>query len=386
MRRLNLVYLCSEYPPFPHGGVGTVTQTLARSMVALGHRVTVVGLYRDVTGELCEDDQGVRVIRLGAARLPALNFVTNSRRLARRLMLLDAEAKIDIIEGQEAALAFLPATLPGKKVIRMHGGHHFFHTMLGQSPRLWRAWQEKRSFSKADALCAVSRFVAETTNQLLGQEGRNVEVIPNPVDTRLFCPRPNVNEETGLIVFAGTLCEKKGVRQLLQAMPLVLRQFPLARLKLYGRDTLVPSSRDSFKERLWSVLDAQTKGHVEFMGSVAHHELPGIFASASVCAFPSHMESQGLVILEAMAVGKAVVTSCLGPGPELVDSGIDGLLCDPKCPESIAAQIISLLSDDQRRSLIGRAAAKKVENGFPLQVLSAKNEGFYNNLVGMAGQ
>ena len=89
--------------------------------------------------------------------------------------------------------------------------------------------QEKRSFSKAHNLCAVSEFVAETTRELLRLGPRPIKILPSPVDTQRFRPRPEVQEEEGLIVFAGTFCENKGVRQLVQAFPRIVAEAPQAR-------------------------------------------------------------------------------------------------------------------------------------------------------------
>lgn len=377
---MNIVYLCREYPPFPHGGIGTVTQSLARSMVDRGHKVTVIGVYSEITSEQIEEDHGVNVIRLGAAQLPVLNFIDNSWRLYKRLCELHKQLPIDVVEGQEAVFAFLPVSLPGKKIIRMHGGHHFFFTTLGQSPRFWRSWQEKRSFAKADVLCAVSRFVAETTNRLLHQEDRPVEIIPNPVDTDFFRPHPEVSVVKDLIVFVGTLCEKKGVRQLLQAFPEIARAFPNAKLLLIGRDTSLSSGK-SYRSTLQADIQEPLAEKIEFRGAVDHRELPLIYASAAVCVFPSHMESQGLVILEAMAVGKAVVASKAGPGPELIDHEEDGLLCDPKDPASIAAAVNRLLSEDDTRRYFGVHARQKVVKLFSNEVIIDKNESLYRSSV-----
>lgn len=385
MSGFHIVYLCNEYPPFQHGGIGTVTQTLARSMVVLGHRVTVVGLYRELSGELCENDHGVNVIRLGSAHLPMMNFVLNSYRLSARLKQLDKELKIDIIEGQEAAFAFLPRHLPGKKIVRMHGGHLFFSTTLGYKPRFWRTWQEKRSFAKADALCAVSRFVAVTTNRLLRQGGRPTTILPNPVDTKQFSPDPKFSEIKNLLVFVGTLCEKKGIRQLIRAMPAVFASVPSARLHIYGRDTSVRGG-GSYRDILLREIPETLASHIDFKGAVAHDHLPAIYASASVCIFPSHMESQGLVILEAMSTGRAVVASRTGPGPELIDHGVDGFLCDPMIPSAIAEAIILLLRETETRGTMGRLAREKAQALFSLQTIIQNNEEFYNTAVGLKDQ
>ncbi len=224
-----MAYLCSEYPPGKGGGIGTFTRAMGRALVQAGVSVDVVGVYckgQDVV----EEDRGVRVWRLAGARAPLTRFVRNGWKLTRKLRELRDGAGLELVEGQENAFAALGPVQGVKKIIRMHGGHHFFAVTLGRRPAAWRGWQERRSFGQADALCAVSRHVAETTRELLGLGGRRIEILPNCVDTEMFRPREEVREQDGLIVFAGTVCEKKGIRQLVEAMPAILAACPGARL------------------------------------------------------------------------------------------------------------------------------------------------------------
>ena len=81
---MNLVYMCNEYPPGRHGGVGTFTRTLARAMAGRGHRVTVLGIYPPGQAGVTTD-QGVRVVRLPHTRAPGLGFFAHGRALREAL-------------------------------------------------------------------------------------------------------------------------------------------------------------------------------------------------------------------------------------------------------------------------------------------------------------
>jgi glycosyltransferase involved in cell wall biosynthesis len=304
----------------------------------------------------------------------------NGARLRRELARIHAEAPISLIEGAEAAFAMIPRAFPVPKVIRLNGGHHFFAVTLGKKPRPWRSFIERRSFRRADHICAVSQFVADQTRPLLGLDGRPIEVLPNPVDVHHFQPTatPVVDGE---MVFVGTLTEKKGVRQLVLAMPRILEAAPHARLVLVGRDTPDPADGGSYAAMLRSLLPPALASRIEFKGHVSRGDLPGILARASVAVFPSHMESQGLVIVEAMAAGKPVVTGMLGPGPEIVEHGISGMLCDPHDPESIADQVVTLLGDSALRARVGLAARVRAEQVFSENALVARTESFYARCV-----
>jgi glycosyltransferase involved in cell wall biosynthesis len=373
---MHICFLCNEYPPGQHGGVGSFTQTLARALVTRGHRVTAVGIYPPARqGE--EDDQGVRVIRLAHTALSGSGWLVNGARLRQVLTRLQRETPIDILEGPENGLALIPAGFSASKIIRMNGGHRFFASTLGVPRSPWRSWLERRSFARADQLCAVSHYVAETTRELLQLGGREIEILPNPVDVKLFRPRPEIAEQPGLILFIGTVCEKKGVRQLVQAMPQIVAAAPEARLWVVGRDWLDPQTGASFIEKLRQLIPPALTEHIIFKGPVEHARLPELIAQASVCVYPSHMEAMPLAWLEGLAMGKAVVASATGPGVEVVEDGESGLLCNPYEPASIADKISALLKQEDLRKRLGERARERAVNQFSVDKLVSRNEAFY---------
>jgi len=375
---MRLGFLCSEYPPSRGGGIGTFTQVLGRALARAGHRVDVVGLY-DVDEDCCEEDHGVRVWRLRRAGTRFTRFVGNGWKATRKLRALRSEG-LELVEGPENAFAALPR-LPGlKKVIRMHGGHHFFAVTLGRKPKLWRAWQEKRSFEQADAICAVSRYVAEVTRELLGLGDMEIPILPNPVDVSVFRPIPDIPEEPGLIVFAGTVCRKKGLEPLIRSMETVLREVPEARLVVAGRDQAEPGV-GSFREYLLGLMPPAVRRAVSFLGPVAHHELPELYARAQVCVFPSFMESQGIVFVEAMAMGKALVAPGIPPVLEMLEDEVQALVCDPHDPETIAAGLIRCLRDAELRRRLGAQGRQRAVERFSTEVLLEKNLAFYRQVL-----
>ena len=369
---LHLCFLCHEYPPEPHGGVGTVVQALGRALVARGHRVTVLGVSRTRPGE--SDDHGVRVVRLPHARVRGTGLLVHGRRLRRRLASLHREHPIDVVEGQEISLAVLPRRRPYATVIRMNGGHRFFAATLGTPPRAWRSRLERRSFARADHLCAVSAYVGETTRRLLDLGDRPIPVLPNGVDTTVFRPPPEPGEPHR-IAFAGTVCEKKGIRQLVQAMPAVLAHHPDAHLDVAGRDWV--DEHGSFRARLEAELDPDAAAHVRFLGPVDHDDLPGLLGRAAVLAYPSHMEAMPLAWLEGLAMGRAVLAGDIGPAPEVVEHGVTGVLCDPHDPAAIARALIDLLDDPGLRARLGRAARRRAVERFSIDALAERNEAFF---------
>lgn len=356
---MHICFLCNEYPPSPHGGIGTMVLALGRELVARGHRVTVLGVYNDSLGSA--DDCGVRVIRLPATRLKGMGYLINGGGIRRAVHALHAADPIDLVDAPENGLAMLPRQQPFVRLIRMNGGHRFFSSEAGRRPAMWRSWLESRSFARADALCAVSRYVGERTRQVLNLGGREIRVIYNGIETEKFAGPTTAAPNSGEILFAGTVCEKKGIRQLVEGMPEILQAVPHARLVVAGRDWSDPSSGESFTGLLRRQMAPAVAERVQFLGRVPREELPVLMARASVLCFPSHMEAFSLGWIEGLASGRPVVASCTGPGPEAIEDGVHGLLCDPHSPSSIASAVSRVLLDNGLAARLGAAGRERAQ-------------------------
>jgi glycosyltransferase involved in cell wall biosynthesis len=129
--------------------------------------------------------------------------------------------------------------------------------------------------------------------------------------------------------------------------------------------------------RLRERIPANLAGKITFTGEVGRDRLRDLMASAAVCVFPSHMEAMPIVWLEAMAMGKAVVASETGPGPEVLSDGVSGLLCNPRDPASIASRVIAALRDGALRARLGSAARRRAVLDFSLEAMTRRYLDFY---------
>ncbi|WP_322549125.1 glycosyltransferase family 4 protein [Flavobacterium psychraquaticum] len=379
---MHICFLTNEYPKsgFPHGGLGSFVKTMAEALVEKGIRVSVIGLNYTPSNET-ENVNGVTIIRIQKSTVKGLAWYFNSKNIAKTTATIHKKNPIQIIEGSELSFAFLPKIKGLKYVIRLHGGHHFFAEAENRGINSWKGFQEKRSFKKADAFIAVSKYVKSHTANYLSYRNNPVEVIFNPINSQLFYPQEIVLE-TNNITFAGTICEKKGVRQLIQAFPFVKEKFPKAILNLYGRDWLFPDGGSYMKmlqETELPKLGAMAQDII-FHGAVSLQEIPAVYAKAAVCVFPSHMETLGLVAPEAMAMGKAVVFTKLGPGPEVITHGETGYLCNPHQPKDIAEMIVLVLQNPEKATDIGVKARISVLEKFEISKIVQENIDFYTKI------
>nr|WP_287938020.1 glycosyltransferase family 4 protein [Algoriphagus sp.] len=380
---MHIVFLSQEFPRkgVAYGGIGTFLLTFSKSLIELGHNVTVVGISKDENSDQILD--GVRVVSILHSQSKWIGWWRNFSRISIFLKQLHKTHPIDIIEGSELTFAFLKKVKNVPFVIRLHGGHHFFAEGENRPINKWKGLQEKWSFKKADAFVAVSEYVKSHTGKLLPFGDKPVEVINYPVPLDKFHPSDPKKKVPFRLVFAGTVCEKKGIRQLIESLPKVIEKYPLVHLEVYGRDWYFPDGR-SYIQFLKDSFDRELLSRVHFHGAVSHDELPRFYEEAEICVFPSHMETQGLVAPEAMSMGKAVVFSKTGPGPETIDHGLNGWLCDPRSPEDISNILIEALALGEGLTKIGIEARKKVTQKFDSKINTAKNLEYYRKIISIS--
>lgn len=222
----------------------------------------------------------------------------------------------------------------------------------------------------ADRVIAVSDHIAEQTIQL-GVDPRRVRVIRSGVDTQRFQPRDKVAarlrlgvaEETCLVLFVGNLEPRKQVDVLLMALAQVRHELPSVQLLVAGSGE--SAGADDQTERLRRLTDELgLNDAVRFVGRLSEEGLLDAYAAADVFALPSSSEAQGIVALEAMASGLPVVASAVGGLIGTIDDGRTGCLVPAGDVAALARRLVEVLSDAERRTAIGLAARRQVEERF----------------------
>lgn len=378
---MHICFLTGEYPTQgkSQGGVGSFVYTLAHKLVKKGISVTVIGFY-DINQELTEIEDGINVIRLPQSKWRFARFINNRHILDDKLnRICNSDNPIDILEGPELSFAFMKRKTSFKKVIRMHGGHHFFSVTLGKKPAMWRSWQEKRSFKNADYVCAVSDYVAQTTKELLHLTCP-IKTIYNPIELKEFYQADNSKAVKHTILFVGTVCEKKGVRQLILSLHFLIEKYPDIKLRIAGRDWR-SNEISSYITMLKRDMPDELLKHVSFLGPINHSEIPQLIETSQICVYPSHMEAMPIAWLEALAMGKAFLGSKIGPAYEAVKEGHTGLLCDPYSPKSIAEKIIYYFDHEEDAITMGQNARQDVVARFNVDKLVDENISFYKSCI-----
>jgi glycosyltransferase involved in cell wall biosynthesis len=176
-----------------------------------------------------------------------------------------------------------------------------------------------------------------------------------------------------LILFVGKLEARKGFRDLLAAVPSVLRDFPRARFTLAGHGDLAGAAQ--------LAQELGISEQVSMTGWVSGCDLETLYASATVFCLPSFDEGQPMSTLEAMSFGVPVVCTPVGGVVDLVQHGKNGLLIEPGQPGWIANAILELLRDPALCRKLGTAARQTVMERHSLEVVSRELSSLYRELV-----
>ena len=371
---MKICFLCNEYPPVRHGGIGVFTRVMARTLARAGHQVRVLGALLPGSAEPgYEEDQGVRVWRLAQPRW-RMGWLVARWALARAACRWARRGEIDLLEAPdyEGWVAGWPS-MPAPVVIRMHGSLGYFASEMGRSAAGPMFWVERAALDRADALCSVSRYAAERTRSLFRLGGGTVAVLHNPVE---LPARPPVWIRPGSdVVFSGTLTEKKGIASLARAWPLVLAQRPEAMLHVFGKDGRAAgggSMRESIERQL-----GKAAARVRFYGHVTGERLFEALQTARAAVFPSFAEAFAIAPLEAMAHGCVTICSRRGSGPEMIRDEVDGLLVDPARPREIARAIVRVLASPELAARLGEGGWTRVRQEFSCDVQLRRNEEYY---------
>jgi alpha-maltose-1-phosphate synthase len=231
----------------------------------------------------------------------------------------------------------------------------FFRLYLGDGvlDREELAWLHERRLHElelADRILVPSEHIAQTLARY-GTEPSKIAIVPYAADTRRF--RPPLEKRHGpecTFLFAGGITQRKGIKYLLEAWRKIRR--PGWRLQLIGA---LPSDPGPLADYL---------DDVEYLGRVAHAEMPARMAEADVFVFPSLFEGSAVVTYEALASGlPSIVTANAG---SVVRDGVEGFIVPPRDIDALAERMGRLGTDASLRQACSTAArARALEFDWP---------------------
>jgi glycosyltransferase involved in cell wall biosynthesis len=374
--------LSHMYPSPVNPTAGIFVHEQVRALRALGHDVRVVspkgwappGLarwsaYRDVPGGGAVDGVPVlypRKVTLPGGRLGRWNghamlwaIRRPLRRMHRRWPFEIVHAHMLVPDGWAAAE--LGAELGVATVATAHRAD------VLDLPARGDGWARTvgHAVEGLDQICTVSRAIRAATERL-GRPRREVRVVPNGADTRVFFPRERAEArrrlglppEERIVSYVGKLVPRKGVDALVEAMGL-LRERP------GGAPLLVAAGIGELRPELEArALRLGVADRVRFVGKVPHEDVALWMAAGDVFVLPSLSEGLPTVVCEAMAVGRPVVATAVDGTPEIVEQGETGYLVPPRDPVALAEALAQVVEDPALAARLGARALERARERY----------------------
>jgi starch synthase len=352
--RLRVAMLTREYPPEVYGGAGVHVEYLARE----------VGRLVDLTVHCQGADRPGAVAHRPWEHLAGANSALQT--ISADLSMTAAVSGAGLVHSHTWY-----ANLAGFLAGQLYGIPHVMTAHSLEPLRPWKAeqlgggyalssWCERTAIESAAAVIAVSDGMrSDILAAYPAVAAGRVHVIRNGIDTVQYAPDPGtgVLERFGIdpgrpsVVFVGRVTRQKGLPVLLRAAE---QLDPAAQLVLCAGQADTPELAAEVAG-LTEHLQATRPGVIWIEGMLAKPEVIQILSHATVFACPSLYEPLGIVNLEAMACGTAVVGSRVGGIPEVVADGVTGLLAPAGDPAALAAALNALVPDPGRAAAMGRA-------------------------------
>lgn len=366
---MRICIVTTAFPRWPGDNRGTFIWEAARAVRAAGASVRVIAMHSPGarTREMLEGVEVIRPRYLAPERLEVLQsamgglpIVWKQKPWARlvlgpflavhTLAVMRHARDCDVIHANwtlSAAAAWAGRAFHQRPILATVQGSDIF-----QAPRLPFVRPVTRAALRGCVrVLALSRALAEATAGL-GVPAERIEVLPNGVDVGQFRPSPAEAREP-LIVFTGSLIERKGLRYLLQAMPLIRQKLPDQRLAVIGE-----GPQQAELQTLAGQLGLAEA--VDFLGAQPPEAVGRWLARARLFVLPSVEEGLGVVLLEALASGTPCLGSRVGGIPDVVTADV-GALVPPADPAALAEAAVGLLSDPAGWQALSRAARRRAE-------------------------
>ena len=412
---LSIAHFSWEYPPKIWGGLGTFITELSKQQKTMGHEITVFAVNDKNSLETYQEWNGISVYRpknidftdclylisnadlkQWGDHLSFFSTVLNYNLLSSSKLIeicSSHQSSVDIIDGHDW-LGILGGIM-AKKELKKPLVFHVHSTEYGRSagagsPTISSI--ERYGGEVADGVITVSYAMKK---ELIspGFPKEKVHVCWNGIDPEKYDPDTISNEERNnlrrfynisddeiCLFFIGRLVTVKGISQLIEALPTIIREYPKVKLVVLGIGDL----EEHLKRR---VIELNIQDHVIFRTEfVSEKERILHYAASDLVVLPSLYEPFGIVCTEAMSMKKPVVVGArgiTGMREQIIAEGPDqcGIHMNPYDPDDIAWGINEMLSRQSDWGWIGENARKRVFELFTWQKITLRTMEIYQNII-----
>lgn len=340
-----LLLTASHLPP-RLGGVERYVDELSRGLAGRGHEVVVVTTSPEGLTDRVAD--GVRIVGLPVWRTLSNTPLHPGWLLAVRRVIAEVRPHVLNTHAPVIGLSDVASLVRGRVplVATYHAGSMRKGDRSGVDLVIGAYERTALRLEHASASAVVTTFPGRT----LGSAGRS-HFVPPGIDPERFRPVPT-NDDPPTILYVGRIERSsawKGVATLVEAMVRVVQAAPTARLRLVG-------DGDAVADHVAHAARLGIGDHLEVEGPLTGEALTEAYAQAALLVLPSHTEAEafGMVLIEALACGTAVIGTEVGGPPHVIADTGGGVTVRPADAGALADAILALLADEPRRRQLAR--------------------------------
>lgn len=373
---MRVLHLTTEFPPVIYGGLGTAVGGWVTASARSG--ITVAVLL--VEGVLLVDDPGYggygqpAWIKRGANAQEQAVINRDGVAFFQTAWSNAIEAGVRLVHQWQPDIVHLHTAMlwPVAHAIQKRTGKLLiFHVHsvdraeydLGEEPNPWLTHGEAQgvAINAADRLIALSESERDLLAYYYPTVRGRIRIVGNGIDESpsAYCAANKEQRTESLIVlYSGRLVVRKGIHELLTAIPYVLERAPTTRFVLAGGP---PSLTGDEVARQWLPCDLHPyRSQIHFTGWLTPRGVAEWYRASDILVVPSRYEPFGMVILEGMLHGLPIVASAVGGPAEILEDGRTGLLFPPKDVDALGFAFLRLVTDLGLRQQLGTAAAAEV--------------------------
>ncbi len=381
---MRVLFVNYEFPPVG-GGASFASMAMARELTKLGHDIGFL-TAASARGSAAEEEvEGIRLHRVPAFRrgvhdsgiCGAFSFICTA---ATRLPEIMRRGGYDACHYYFGLPTGLLSRIPGSHrekpyVVSLRGsdvpGYDpalalWHRALLPVTRRIWNG--AYRVVANSDGLRKLALTCAPS---------QVIDVIPNGVDLPGARRRAREPHDGLRILTVSRLIERKGIDTLIEAIAAL-------RIETISLDIAGEGPRRARLEQL--VRDRGIGNRVRFHGFVRHDRLAALYSRADVFVLPSRAESCSMALLEAMGAGLPIIATQVGGTPELIEHGQNGLLTQSDDPAELAATILQLFHNPQRRDAFSAASLRRVQERFSWPRAAKRYEAIFRGAVDFAAR
>lgn len=369
------------YRPTTNGVVVSI-DTFRATLTQMGHEIFI---FAPRTKDYIDEDPA-HVFRLPSFTWPGQKYYPIALPGFGHTLQLAANLSLDIIHCQHLSFA----GQLGQNIARRLGlpAVYTYHTLIAEYTHyvpLFHNFAKKYLIKRSRIFCNRSDAVV-TPSPSMRKKLLNygvttpISVIPTGIYPERYTRdcRPQllqkfqIPDNRKLLLYVGRLAAEKNIPLLLESLKIIKGKYPAIHLLLVGSGPQEPDYRHWLAQNKLS-------DYVTFTGFLPKEETEKVFGACDIFTFPSLTDTQGIVVVEAMAAGTPpVAVEALGPA-DIIHDGVDGFLTDPNVNQ-FADKIITLLSNQELYQTMSKEAKVEAKK-YSAKACAKKMESLYANLT-----